>query len=245
VVGGLLGLLLVLLLIRTNAWTDELSLARFNVINHPQSPRANFFYGNALFKRFQQSQELQLDEEEQRALAVTSRSYFDNMRKLDERNFPALVMLHQLDTLYFPGLAQKNDWLGVMAELAQTRRLQSSDSTALAALVDFSLTPPGESERARVGELLAQLVGRYPYRVDLVGLQYRFVMATAPERKPTLLPMLEALARLNQDSPEAAALLASYHGNGNLAGTYGALLEWLRRDPLRRNLPVVRALFEK
>ncbi|MBK6509155.1 MAG: hypothetical protein IPG06_06580 [Haliea sp.] len=54
-VGGLLGLLLVLLLIRTNAWTDELSLARFNVINHPQSPRANFFYGNALFKRFQQS----------------------------------------------------------------------------------------------------------------------------------------------------------------------------------------------
>jgi hypothetical protein len=245
VAGGLLGVLVVLLAIRTNAWTDELSLARFNVINHPQSPRANFFYGNALFKRFQQSRELNLDADEQRALAVTSRRYFDNMRMMDERNFPALVMLYQLDTLYFPGLAQKNDWLGVMAELAQTRRLQSSDRTALAALVDFSLTPPGEAERARVGALLTQLVARYPKRIDIVGLQYRFVMATAPEQKDTLFPMLERAAELNKDSPQAAVLLANYYGNDDLGSTYDQLLEWQRRDQLRRELPVVRALFEQ
>lgn len=244
-VGGLLGLLLVLLLIRTNAWTDELSLARFNVINHPQSPRANFFYGNALFKRFQQSEALQLDEEEQRALAVTSRRYFDNMRTMDERNFPALVMLYQLDTLYFPGLAQKNDWLDVMMELAQTRRLQSSDRTALAALVDFSMKPPGGAERARVGELLARLVERYPHRIDLVGLQYRFVMATAPEQKDTLLLTLERAAARNADSPQAAVLLANYYGNADLGNTYDQLLEWQRRDQLRRELPLVRALFEQ
>jgi len=242
---GVLGLLVVLLAVRTTAWTDELSLARFNVINHPQSPRANFFYGNALFKRFQQSRELGLDEEEQRALAVTSRRYFDTMRALDGRSFSALVMLYQLDTLYFPGLAQKNDWLGEMASLANTRRLQSSDRTALGALVEFSLSPPAEAGRARVSALLEQLVARYPSRVDIVNLQYRFVMATAPERKPTLLPMLKALARLNQGNPQAAALLASYYGTGDLAGTYGALLEWLRRDPMRRHLPVVRALFEE
>jgi hypothetical protein len=245
VVGALLGLLMVLLVIRTNAWTDELSLARFNVINHPQSPRANFFYGNALFKRFQQSQELQLDEEEQRALAVTSRGYFDNMRKMDERNFPALVMLYQLDTLYFPGLAQKNDWLGVMTELAQTRRLQSSDRTALAALVNFSLTPPGEAERARVGALLALLVERYPYRTDLVGLHYRFVLTTTPEQKDSLLPTLERAAELSAGSSRAVVLLANYYGNADLGNTYEQLREWQRRDQLRRELPVVRALFEQ
>ncbi|MBK6509156.1 MAG: hypothetical protein IPG06_06585 [Haliea sp.] len=154
-------------------------------------------------------------------------------------------MLYQLDTLYFPGLAQKNDWLGVMAELAQTRRLQSSDRTALAALVDFSLAPQREAERARVGELLARLVERYPHRIDLVGLQYRFVMATAPEQKDTLLPTLQRAAARNADSPQAAVLLANYYGNADLGNTYDQLLEWQRRDQLRRELPVVRALFEQ
>jgi hypothetical protein len=238
-------LLAVLLFVRTTAWSDEVSLARFNVINHPQSPRANFFYANALFKRFQQAQVLGLDEEEQRALAVTSRGYFEKMRSMDERNFPALVMLYQLDTLYFPGLAQKNDWLGAMTELAKTRRLQSSDRTALGALVNFSLTPAAEPGRDRVEDLLALLVARYPYRIDIVGFQYRFVMATAPAQKATLLPLLERAEQMNATSPHASASLAQYYGSDDLANTYEAIREWMRRDHLRRDLPVVRALFDQ
>ena len=244
-VGGVLCLLAVLLFVRTTAWSDEVSLARFNVINHPHSPRANFFYANSLFKRFQQAQAFGLDEEEQRALAVTSRGYFEKMRNMDERNFPALVMLYQLDTLYFPGLAQKNNWLGTMTELAKTQRLQSSDRTALGALVNFSLTPAAEPDRDQVAELLALLVARYPYNLSIVGLQYRFVMATAPAQKATLLPLLERAAQKNTASPHVSAYLVQYYGGDDVANTYEAVRGWLRRDQLRRDLPVVRALFDQ
>lgn len=245
VVGGVLCLLVALLFVRTTAWTDEESLARFNVINHPQSPRANFFYANVLFKRFQQAQVPGLDEEEQRALAVTSRGYFERMRVLDERNFSALVMLYQLDTLYFPGLAEKNDWLGTMTELAKTRRLQSSDRTALAALVNFSLTPVAAPDRNRVSALLAQLVTRYPRWISIVGLQYQFVMATAPAQKSTLLPLLERVAKKKKNSPQALVYLTQYYGSDDVANSYESIGEWMRRDNLRRDLPVVRALFEQ
>jgi protein O-mannosyl-transferase len=244
-VASVLAVLTALLLVRTHAWSDEMQLARFNVINHPQSPRANFFYGNALFKRFQQSQALGLGEEEQRALAVAARGYFEKMRQLDPRNFSALVMLYQLDTLYFPGLAEENNWLDTMMELAQTRRLQSSDRTALAALVDFSLSTSVATDRHRVDALLARLVEHYPYRTDIAALQYRFVMATAPTRKAALLPLLEQAARRNVDSTAAAVNLAHYYGNDRLDQTYESIRKWLRRDPLRRELPVVKTLFEQ
>ncbi len=60
VVGGVLCILLVLSAIRAYTWRDELTLSRFDVINHPESARTNFFYANALFKRFAQSGELGL-----------------------------------------------------------------------------------------------------------------------------------------------------------------------------------------
>jgi len=244
VLGGILAILLVLLMVRTIAWRDEMTLARFEVINHPQSPRANFFYANALFKRLEQAPALGLEEEERRALAVTSRHYFERMHSLNARDFAALVMLYQLDTLYFPGLAQQNDWLGMMEELAKTRRLQSSDRTALAALVGFSTLPAGESNRARVGALLEYLIERNPRRMDLLAAKYRLLKGAGDVQREALLPSLEHAAQLNPNSRQAAAYLAQYHGTDDLASTYEAIREWLRRDPHRRELSVIREIFD-
>ncbi len=245
VIGGVLCVLAALLLVRTTAWSDEVSLARFNVINHPQSPRANFFYGNALFKRFLQAEALDLDEEETRALAVAARGYFEKMREMDENSFSALVMLYQLDTLYFPGLGEENDWLDAMMQSAKVRRLQSSDHTALGALVDFSQAPAAAQGRDRVGSLLTLLASRYPGHIDLVSLKQRFVMATTPAQKPTLLPLLERAQQMNPANPHASTALVQYYGSGDLANSYEAIREWMRRDHLRRDLPVLRAMFEQ
>jgi protein O-mannosyl-transferase len=244
VVGVILAILAVLLVVRTHAWSDELTLARFEVINHPQSPRANFFYANALFKRLEQSTALGLREDEKRALAVTSRRYFERMHSLNERDFAALVMLYQLDTLYFPGLAQQNDWLGKMEELARTRRLQSSDRTALAALVGFSTLPAGAHEKARVRELVEHLIERNPRRMDLLAAKYRLLVDAQGADRESLHLSLERAAQLNPDSRQAAAYLAQFHGKDDLAGTYEAIREWLRRDPYRRELPVIQEIFD-
>ncbi len=245
VLGGILGILAVLLVVRTNAWSDEMTLAKFEVINHPQSARANFFYGNALFKRLRKAEALGLGEEDQRALAVSSRRYFEHMHRIDERDFAALVMLYMLDTMYFPGLAEKNDWLATMEELAETRRLQTSDRTALAALVRFSTTPTGDLGRARVGALLDYLIARNPRRTDLMVGKFRLLKDRDDASRESLRASLEQSAQLNHNSGQAAASLADFYQSDDLASTYEAVREWLRRDRYRRELLVIREIFDQ
>lgn len=244
VVGVILAVLVVLLVVRTFAWREDLSLARFEAVNHPQSARANFLYANTLFTRLLQAEALGLDAQEQQALAVASRRYFERMHTIDAGEYAALVKLYQIDTQYFPGLAIKNDWIGAMEELAKTRRLQPSDRTALAALVEFSLTPQGAHDRARVGQLLDRLGERFPRSMDVFGLRYRFAKAGDKARKAALPEQLQRIAQLNPDNQEAAAYLAEFHGTDNLGATYDALRQWLYRDPYRRQLPVIREIFD-
>lgn len=243
VLGSFLTVLVVLLVIRTNAWSDETTLARFNVINHPESPRANFFYANTLFKRFERAEELGLDEEEQRALAVTSRHYFKRMHSIDERDFAALVMLYQLDTMHFPGLSKDNDWLGTLEVLAGTRRLQASDHTALGALVDFSTTAAGQAGRARVGSMLDRLVRRYPSRVNLVALQYKQLAGQDDADPDQLFVLLERAARANPNSTHIYPYLVQYGGKDHIGRTYETILIWMQRDSSRRDLSVIRRIF--
>ncbi len=244
IVGGILGILTVLLAIRAHTWSDELTLSRFDVINHPESARTNFFYANTLFKRFERSRDLGLSQDEQRALAVTSHRYFERMHRLDERDFAALVMLYQLETVHFPGLAQKNDWLGVMAEVAGKRRLKSSDLTALGALFGFARSPAGVPERARVGAILDDLVERYPWNMTLLAAKFRYYYDGNDLEREALLASLERAAKLYPDRRQAAAYLAQFHGSDDLGSTYEAIREWMRRDQLRRELPLIRQVFE-
>jgi hypothetical protein len=242
---GIVGILATLLFVRTHAWSDEMTLARFNVVNHPNSARANFFYANALFKRFELSRELDLPEDEQRALAVTSRRYFERMYALDDQAFAALVMLYQLDVLYFPGLAEKNDWLDVMEGVIASQRLTSSDITALGALAKISSTPLGESGRAQVEKLLDDLIERYPSRIALLAfrIQMRSIDGSIEgvEAKRWL-AMVERAVQMNPGSREPLPYLVHLHGNADLASTYEAILEWIRRDPLRRDLRHLRRI---
>ncbi len=241
---AILMVLTLLLVVRTHAWKDEVTLARFNVINHPESPRANFFYANALYMRFEQARALGLPEEEERALAVTARRYYQGMYSRDARDFAALVMLYRLDKGHFPALAEQNDWLGVMEKLAQTRRMQSSDYTALGALIAFVIRAGNESERQRVGLMVDQLSERYPASMDLLGYRYRLVRAADNTGEEVLLASLERAAVISPDSSQAMAYLAQYHSQDDTAATYEAIREWLRRDKHRRELAVIREIFD-
>tara|TARA_R110002072_G_scaffold302942_1_gene490259 strand:- start:254 stop:2164 length:1911 start_codon:yes stop_codon:yes gene_type:complete len=241
---SILAVLVFLLMVRTQAWQDEMSLARFNVINHPQSARANFFYGNALFKRLQQAGNLGLDEDEKRALAVASRGYFERMHTLDEDNFGPLVMLYQLDTLSFPKLAAENDWLAKLETSADMRRLQSSDSTAMSALAEFAITPAAATGRARVGDLLHGVVARYPANMSLLAAQYRFLVEGGYDSRAPVQAALERAAEVNAHSPAAAAYLAQFHGTDNLPLTYEAIRTWLQRDQRRREIAAIQRIFD-
>jgi hypothetical protein len=235
--------LLALLAVRTSIWRDELGLARFNVVNHPSSPRANFFYGNALYKRFAHAAELGLTTQEEQALAVASRQYFERMYQIDPRDFAALVMLYQLDTGYFPGLAVENDWLGKMEILAATRRIQSSDRAALGALTRFALRSADEGARDRVGEMLRVVQKRYPSGTGLLALRYQYLKTQGPAGEEELRQLLERTLLSVKDKPQIAAFLVQLNGRENLDETYEAIREWMKRDTLRRELSLISRIF--
>jgi len=231
------------LLLRTLAWTDEMSLSRFNVVNHPDSPRANFYFGNTLFERFARAGELGLDAEEQKRLAINARRHFIYMHNLAPEDFPALVMLYQLDTLHFPKLAEENGWLEKLEALVRHKRISASDRGALVALIRFSKTPAGEAQLPRVQSLLEALLRRYPRQRDLLGLQYRLLAAQPDADRDALREQLQQAAISNPKNRLLYALLLQQYGADDMVVTYDAIRTWMRLDTRRRELPLVRRLF--
>ena len=154
--------------LRASLWSNEITLARHNVLSHPDSPRANFFYANAIYKAFGQADTLDLSDKERGAYLVTAREYYLRMYKLNPRDFAPIVMLHQIENNYFSEMPDRKDWLGTLETLAATRIVQSSDRTALRALVEYSKGPVSEKEKARILAVIEILLGRYPYQPYLL-----------------------------------------------------------------------------
>lgn len=249
--GWILGAVCVLalsLLLGTRAymWRDEISLARFNVVNHPDSPRANFYYANALYSRFLNAEREGLPETDRAALAVSARQYYLNMHALDERDIAPLVMLYQLDSRHFPALAQQRNWLSSIEALADSRRLQRSDTTALGALVKHVLAQGG-ADRRRVDGLLTKLRERAPGNLGLVALHFR-LMKGQVARRAELAAMLEDYLARKPNSRKAAAYLAQFYGSEaagqNIPATYEALALWLANDRDWQEISTILAVFE-
>jgi hypothetical protein len=242
--GGVLLVLATLLFVRTQTWSDELVLARFNVANHPDSSRSNFFYARALFDRFQSRRELNLDDEEARALAVVSRQYFEKMHEIDGRDVAPMVMLYQIDSMLFPGMRDGVDWLETLDELLHTRTLQASDYTALMALVEYFGHYPADSDRDRLSAMLDTLIERHPGRANLLILKYKHMASSDNFSDEQLLAVLEQTIVAAPGYLEAYPYLMMQHDKVADAGAvHEAARDWMLHDSSRRELSVLRQVF--
>ena len=152
-------------------------------------------------------------------------------------------MLYQLDTLYFPKLALNNDWLAKIERLAPVKRLHASDRGSLEALVAFSASPPGRPDLSRIGRIIDEVVARYPGRPQLLRLKYLMMARESNISRETLRQYLhEAAAR--QGNRSLYALLLQNHGAEDMDLTYSLIGDWMQQDSRRRELPIVRRLFE-
>jgi len=60
-----------------------------------------------------------------------------------------------------------------------------------------------------------------------------------------LLATLERAVLANPGKPQPYAYLAQYHGTSDLSSSYEAIRQWMLRDPLRRELPQVKRIFDR
>lgn len=243
-VAGVLTILSLLLFIRVHAWSDELTLSRTNLAQHPESSRSNYFYANALLRHYRRGDERGLTEKERSEALLLSRHYFERMYQTNNRDVAALVMLFYLDTAYFPQLRDQVDWLAQLDELLATRRLQASDWNALEVLFELLGEGDGVASQERVVALLDQLSERYP-RAERV-LRYRYQYLRAVDAGPeALLPLLE---QAQAESPGASwvypALLTEQARGQEVAAMYETARRWLESDPRRYRVNQIKSLFE-
>jgi len=247
VAGGLVAVVLaVLLALRAGTWSDEIGLARHNVINHPDSPRANFHYGHALFKVLKDSWDTEFDEEQRRAFTVAARTHFLRMYELNPRDMAAPVMLYQMDNSFFRNLPDAPDWLGVLEALALDRRVQASDRTALGTLVNYASDAEfPQEERARVAGVLETLAERYPRKPYLYVLRHQLMAASEGVERRALLELLLAGIEARPKDPTLYPYLVRHYGTQDLAAGYRVMGQWLGRDYLGRQAALILRVFER
>lgn len=243
--GAVLAVLVTLLFVRSYTWSDPLLMSRTNVENHPDSPRAHFFYGDALVSYHGRRAELGLSEDESRAVMVTAREQFVRMYEQLPADISSQVMLYIIDRTYFPQLAVQEDWLSVLESNLDGRVLQASDFAAVTALVKFVIEQGPAQDAARVLSLVDQLIGsKKSSRKRLLLQQYKYLLATEAPRAERLV-VLDRLLQISPGSHVAQYYRAQeYAEAGQVAEAYEAVGDWMARDVGRWHLRLIKPLFQ-
>lgn len=237
-------LLLALLLVRVDTWSDGLRLAGVNVGNHPQSSRSHYFYANELLKRYLGRAETGLSEENARAALLGARIHFEKMYETNPRDVTALVMLHSLDSRYAAAAPDRPDWLGKLERLLDSRMLQPSDLNALAELITCLNAGGCTAERERILRLLDRLDERYPDHLTLLGWRYTYLMEHADSPGDLERVLDEALA-LDPGRPEFLYRRIQHQARAqDVGGMYETVRQLLLHDERRLRLGRLQGLFK-
>ena len=132
-----------------------------------------------------------------------------------------------------------------MLELADSRRLQASDNTAINALVQFSLVEPGLKDLSSVDQLLKVLLVRYPSNITLVLARYRLLDHVEGVLDSARLAFLEEARLQNPSSIELHFAVAQHQIPSSMGDAYRALGEGMKRDALRRQLTFLLRAFDQ
>jgi hypothetical protein len=240
---GVLSVISLLLYIRAQTWSSEITLSSTNLAQHPESSRSNYFHANALLRQYRRADMLGLSERERIDSLLMSRHYFERMYQTNNRDIAALVMLFYLDSQFFTEMQEKVDWLAKLDELLDTRMLQASDWNALGTLFDIFASNADVAADSRIVSLLDKLSSRYADSDDV--LRYRYLYdASRDTASPQLLATLRKAQLMAPESTWIYYYLLYESGRADdVAGSYESARLWMLHDPGRLWLLQLKRLF--
>ncbi|MEH6609476.1 MAG: hypothetical protein V7696_08900 [Halioglobus sp.] len=236
-------ILLSLLVLRTTAWSDGITLSGTNVRNHPNSVRANYWYGHWLLRDAESQQVSHPEAEDLKGKIIEARSYLISAHNLKSNDMAVLYLLHYIDGRYFSAAPERPDWLGIMASSANNHILSSSDVNALVALVGCTVDKHCVSEDRKLGVIIDSARNSHPRSLPLLAAHYQLKSA---EKQP--LEQLESIAKrgLVIDPTDLFFTARSFellHVKGDVAGMYRVLGAWISSDLTRRDLAMIKSKF--
>ncbi|MEH6590106.1 MAG: hypothetical protein V7746_07625 [Halioglobus sp.] len=236
-------LLLMFLFIRVFTWADLVRLNQVNAINHPNSVSAQYGFANVMLERYNQGASMDLDESQRVDALVVARDRFERIYNIDGTHVPTLVKLYQLDHIYFPGLAENNDWLGRLEQVLQERALQPVDISALEVLVQcWARKHCGDDDGAQE-RILSRLYARYPRYPAVARLQYGFLLANGAANSDRLAMLQLAISASPSDVQLHSKLISEYLGQGDTGAVYEEMRSMLKKDTHRYYIPLYKSLF--
>jgi protein O-mannosyl-transferase len=232
-----------LLAVRAHIWSDMTRFARANVINHPESIRAHFFYADALYSQIG-SDKTSVDSHDG-ALLFAAREQFMKMNSAAGGHSTALLMLYFSDRYYLSELEGQPDWLAELSlTLTSDARLTASDYGAIESLSSCAIQGICEPDRQRILQLLNDLLERFPGNHRL--LEQRYQVSAVAGIHGDRVDSLEQIGRVAPRVPVLYSyLVADGVTSGDRAGVYTSLARWLAHDRLRKYLPLMRDAVEQ
>lgn len=243
--GTVLAVLMLLLFFRTEIWSDQLSLAQANVVNHPSSATARYLYADALLTSHRQRQELgkDMNNDEGRALVVASREQLLRAQEGASGDIPTLLMLLYVDGRFFPGMPKQTDWISMLATAGQETAIEARGLSALSLLLECVGSRHCDVSHTAVEVLLDKLIARNPgnFRLPIMKYEYLAALGVSQERRMALLERVSAVSR----NPYVERYRVLENGQrGDVAGMYEVVRGWLANDPQREDLPFIMPLFD-
>ncbi|QFU74997.1 hypothetical protein EY643_04690 [Halioglobus maricola] len=231
--------LLAMLALRVNTWSSQDGLGEAGVRHHPDSSLSHYVYANDQLRDAESGAAYAEHVE-----AVTlARYHFEQASRLDPRDLGALVTLHQLDSTYFSGLANRTDWLAKIEQILIAAPLSKKDAAALENLMSClgdDGCAGGEVAYRRVSDLLASRFPRWSQRYVLEHVYATKSQVSAVDRIPIL------QAGLAQHPGHVTLLhkaLADAVEIGDMGLVYDLALQLYQADPMRYQLSRMTTLF--
>jgi len=236
--GAVLIILALLLFVRTDRWSDELTLSRENMMNHPQSLRANYHYANTLYRTYKDADEAERDPK----MLVASRHYYERMYQIDPQDVSALVSLYFLDQQYFPVLTEQVDWFSMLEKVISNRVLNAADFNALNLLATCLNDGSCAMSDERVLALYAVIVDRYPDNPVTWNIISRYQRDVLQDDEAALAANARAIAANSGALSAYVDQVIIYDRRKDTGGVMLALAEFMKQDSQRKELYRVKTM---
>lgn len=235
--------LFTLLAMRIHTWSDDFRLAQSDVARHPGSVRSQYFYANALVRRYTNRQLIGLSEEQAKEALALGRHHFELMHLLDRNDIAALTMLFYMDNRFFPELADTTDWMSPLVQAFEGRVLKSSDRNSLAVLAECLAEAECAGSEQDAKRIISVLQSNASGGLDVAIFKYHYLQGSGAD-PAVVAGALQDLIDLRPGAYQFYPLLLSeLDVMSDSQGLLSTLLRWIEVDPGRRYLPLRKALF--
>lgn len=228
--------------IRALSWGSELSMARAQIERHPDSERNGYLYANALI-----NSGIETSGPARQEYFALARHEFELLAQKHPNSLPIQVMLYITDVKLYPQFNQADDRFRALERSARDlSAVSATDIAALGALVNCYIEPGCFVDTSRLEALLSTVRAqdRRPKAIEQLQLEVLRENATNAESRDLYSQQLaDASRRYPSDISIVYQLISDRLARQEFAAAHEAVIELMRLDPLRRQLPAMRDTF--